>query len=215
MVTREIAEVGVALLEDAFNRLLNLDPSAHARLTSLHGKVIRVEVVGLGLRLYCVPGLEGVQLFAPGEGELEPDCVLRGTPLGFARLGLGAEPADELFQGGVEMRGDTEVGQRFGALLAQLDIDWEEQLSRLTGDVVAHRVGQGVRDLGRWGQRTGERLTETTREYLQEEARLLPSHWEAEEFAAGVEALRDDAERLAARVERLRKRLGGADEPTP
>jgi ubiquinone biosynthesis protein UbiJ len=41
------------------------------------------------------------------------------------------------------------------------------------------------------------------REYLQEESRDLPTRYEVERFAKKVNALRDDAERIAARIERL------------
>ena len=41
------------------------------------------------------------------------------------------------------------------------------------------------------------------REYLQEESRDVPSRYETERFARSVAALRDDVDRLAARIERL------------
>ena len=49
---------------------------------------------------------------------------------------------------------------------------------------------------------------------LQEEGRLLPTRYEIDQFLADVDRLRDDGERLAARVERLRLRLpSGAGTP--
>jgi ubiquinone biosynthesis protein UbiJ len=42
------------------------------------------------------------------------------------------------------------------------------------------------------------------REYLQEESRDVPSRYEADRFADNVSALRDDVDRLEARVRRLR-----------
>jgi len=196
-------EAVFGLLETALNGYLRLDPEVLGRLAPLYGRLIRLQVRGPGpeLELYLVPGPGGLQLFPAYEGE--PDCTLRGTPLGFVRLGQGGRGSDELFKGRVEIRGDIEVGQRLGEVLAELDIDWEEQLSRLTGDLLAHQVGQGVRAGGRWGRQTGEVLTANLKEYLQEEIRLLPTRIEAEEFAAGVERLRDDLERLDARLARL------------
>ena len=44
-------------------------------------------------------------------------------------------------------------------------------------------------------------------EKLQEEGRLLPTRYEIDQFLAAVDRLRDDGERLAARVERLRQRI--------
>ncbi len=192
----------VAPLEAALNRLLALDPEARRDLADLQGRVIRFDILGLGLQLWLVPGAQGVQVYP--RYDAEPDCVLRGTPLGFARLGLG-ERADELFKGAVEIEGDTALGERLGAILARLDIDWEELLSKVTGDPIAHTLGQGARAMRRQLARDGDVLVRDLSEYLQEEARLLPTRYEVDEFADAVDRLRDDAERLAARVERLQR----------
>jgi ubiquinone biosynthesis protein UbiJ len=200
-----IPEALFGLLESTLNGYLRLDPEALGRLAPLHGRLIRLQIRGLGLGagldLYLVPGPKGLQLFPDYEGE--PDCTLSGTPLGFARLSKGVRGSDELFKGRVEIRGDTEVSQRFGEVLAELDIDWEEQLSRLIGDLLAHKVGRGVRAGEHWGRQTAEVFTTNLKEYLQEEVRLLPTRFEAEEFTSGVERLRDDLERLEARLARL------------
>lgn len=194
----------VAWLEALVNSLLRADPASLERLAAMDGQLILLEVLGPGLKLYCAPGPDGLSMSL--DAGREPDCALRGTPLGFARLGLGERPAEGLFQGAVEMRGDPEVGERFRAVLADLDLDWEEQLSKVAGDPLAHQIGQGVRAWSAWGSRAHQTLAENLKEYLQEEARLLPTPWEVEEFAAAVDILRDDAERLAARIERLVKR---------
>jgi ubiquinone biosynthesis protein UbiJ len=167
--------------------------------------LIRLHIKGLEMDFYLVPDQDGIQLYPEFEGEA--DCTLSGTPLGFAQLSRQANSADPLFSGQVEIRGDTEVGQRFGEILADLDIDWEEQLSKLSGDVIAHQVGKRVRAVSRWGQKNAEILPQDLTEYLQEEARLLPSRFETEEFAEHVERLRDDSERLHARVRRLQTLL--------
>lgn len=201
MSTREAA---FAVLETLLNRCIRLDPTALRRLVPLHGKLIRLYITGLDVDLYLVPAPDGIQLYPQYEGE--PECTLSGAPLAFARLGAG-EGADQLFAGAVEIRGDSEAGRLFGEVLADLDIDWEEQLSRLTGDVAAHRIGAGARAAGRWGRQAADTLPADLAEYLQEEARLLPARIETEEFAAAVDLLRDDVERLAARIHRLHRRL--------
>ena len=47
-------------------------------------------------------------------------------------------------------------------------------------------------------------MEENIREYLQEESRDLPSRYEMDRFADEVDVLRDDVDRLAARLKRLR-----------
>ena len=48
-----------------------------------------------------------------------------------------------------------------------------------------------------------ETIHENIREYLQEESGTLPSRYEVERFTRKVDALRDDVERLEARLNRL------------
>jgi len=193
----------LAAIEQALNGYLSLDPEAVAALGPMHGKCIGIDLAGVDMQLYLVPGPAGILVLERYEGE--PDCVLRGTPLGLARLSVTVEKADEMFGRMVEIRGDTALAQRFGTVLGNLQIDWEELLSGITGDVVAHTIGRGVRDFLRWGSNVRESLTTDCREYLQEESRVLPTRIEVEEFLGDVDQVRDDVERLAARVERLRR----------
>jgi ubiquinone biosynthesis protein UbiJ len=199
-----IPDAVIASLEAAVNRYLALDPEGARRLADLHGRVILIEVTGFGTRLYLIPGPEGMQLFGRYAGE--PDCTLRGSPAALARMGVTRRKEDQLFSGEVRIEGDTHLARAFGDLLAGLDVDWEEQLSRLIGDPAAHQLGSGVRALGRWGERSADTLSADVREYLQEEGRLLPTDDEVQEFLDGVDRLRDDTERLAARIARLAKK---------
>jgi len=112
----------------------------------------------------------------------------------------------------VTIEGDVETGQAFKAILDEMDIDWEEQLSRLTGDVMAHQLGNTARRAAgvlRDGRRTLER---DIGEYLQEELRVLPTRIEAENFSADVSRLRMDTDRLAARIKRLQPPSAGKDD---
>ena len=206
-----IGELGYAGLESALNGYLGLDPVTRQRLAALHGRTVGVEVLGLGLTLFFTADETGVlQVYGRHEGE--PDCWLRGTPFDLLRTGDRAKGADQLFSQRVRVEGDSGLAQRFGAILGDLDIDWEEHLSRIAGDVVAHEVGSAARAARDFGQRTGRTAEQNLREYLQEETRLLPTRYEVKEFLDAVDALRDDVERLAARVDRIRNRAGGVGE---
>jgi ubiquinone biosynthesis protein UbiJ len=200
-----VSAAAFATLEQLLNQAIRLDPQAPQRLAPMHGRVIRFVVIGLGLELYLIPEPGGIQLLRAFEGE--PDCTLRGTPMALARMGETKESADQLFSGAVTIEGDSGLAHRFGEFLSSIDIDWEEQLSRLTGDVVAHEAGNLARGFMRWGADNRRIFGQNLQEYLQEELGLLPSRYEIEPFLADVDRLRDDAERLNARIERLRKRI--------
>lgn len=193
-----------ASLETAVNQVLRLDPDTLVRLAALSGKVIAVELRGLNVALYLIPEKSGLNIFSRFEGE--PDTTLRGTPLALARMGLEKRAGDALFAGDVEISGDVELGQAFREILDGLDIDWEEHLSLVTGDAVAHQVGNLVRSAADWGKKTLETLSRDAAEYLQEESRDLPNPGEVEDFLSDVDVLRTDVDRLEARIKRVESR---------
>lgn len=195
-------------LESALNAYLRLDPDGPPRATALAGKAIGVELVftpagaaGPQLRFYLLPGAEGVQVvdYYPGP----PHALIRGTPLALAgqfRGGLGDGMAS-----GVEIQGDAQVAKALQQLLRGVDIDWEEQLSRLVGDVAAHQIGNAVRQLRAWSRQAFATLLQNASEYLQQESRDLPPSGALHAFLDAVDGLRNDVERLEARVVRLRR----------
>jgi ubiquinone biosynthesis protein UbiJ len=68
-----------------------------------------------------------------------------------------------------------------------------------------------VRNLLAWGERSADHLGEDTADYLQEERDVLPVDWEVEGFIEGVDTLRSDVDRIAARVKRLQRMLESED----
>ncbi len=199
----ELTVAALAAAETAFNQALRLDPESLRRLAALHGKVIAIELRGTGLTLYILPGPDGVSVLGAYAGE--PDTVLCGTPLALTRMGLG-EATGMLFAGQVTIRGDVETGQRFKAILDDLDPDWLDPLARLVGDIPAHRLGRLLQDAGDWARQALDTLARNGAEYLQQEARVLATRDDVAEFVTAVDTLRDDLARLEARVARLEKR---------
>lgn len=192
------------LLEGMLNRILRLDPETGARLGELDGCLLAVELQGLEFTLYLRITIEGLRLSS--RSSEVPHATLRGTPLRLLQMVLADEARG--FPEGVEIAGDVETARRIQVLLAELDIDWEEQLARLIGDVPAHQGAVALRALARACREARARLEEDAVDYLREEQPVLPYRDEVEDFLAAVDTLRDDTERLALRVERLARRLG-------
>jgi ubiquinone biosynthesis protein UbiJ len=198
----------VHALESAANAWMGLDPDNRARMAALEGRCIGIDFTGLNLQLYLRPGGQGIRISSFHEGPV--DTVLHGSPLALARLGIGGGTGTPLFTGEVTISGDVETGQAIKSILDDMDIDWEEPLSRLAGDALAHQLGNAVRRAGRALQHGRRTLEADIGEYLKEELRLLPARPEIENFAADVARLRTDADRLAARIRRLQHKGEGA-----
>ena len=82
----------------------------------------------------------------------------------------------------------------------------EEELSRLLGDVPAHQLGGLARSALGWLRRGVRTSADNLAEYLAHERRDLVPRAEAQGFLHDVDTLREDADRLEARVNALAMR---------
>ena len=192
-------------LEELLNRNVAESRRAQALCRQLDGRAIELEVRDTPFRLY-MEARDG-RIALADRRETETDARLSGTPLSLLALaGPGAE--GRLRSGTVRIEGDAEVAQRFRELLEQARPDVEEELSRVIGDVAAHRIANFARGFLALGRRATDSLATSAAEYLQEEGRDLPVRIEVDEFLKDVDRLRDDTERLEARIARLEKPIG-------
>ncbi|MCW9025038.1 MAG: SCP2 sterol-binding domain-containing protein [Gammaproteobacteria bacterium] len=200
----------IAGIETAINSVLALDPATLKSFASFKGKVIAIELESRPkqplITLYLLPGESGMIVLSQYAGE--PDTTLAGTPIALAKMSFGSrvggpDASDVLFSGEVNIRGDVELGQHFKRVLDKMDIDWEEHLSKITGDIVAYKVGDSLRQFGNWWKQSAQTLGEDAAEFLQQENARLPEKSEMMEFNQSVDTIRDDVERLQARIQRL------------
>jgi len=193
-------------LEEALNAVIALDAYTRQQLAGFAGKLIEIELRGADLRIGLAPQADGrLRVQLPPAGAV--DARLSGSPLDLLAATDESQAPRQLFAGHLTIEGDTGLGQAFGRVLGGLQIDWEEQLSRLVGDVAAHEAGNAVRAGGRYLQQQRQALERDLGEYLSEEAQLTPPAAELEDFCRRIESLREDADRIAARIQRLQARL--------
>ncbi len=203
MIQTLVSEIGNQLLgiaEIGGNKLLGMDPQALALCTELQGHIIAIELTDLEQTLYCHPGSWGLRLSLQAPNR-EVDSRIRGRLIGLASLALQEEKLSTSIQERIEISGNPKVAQKFQKILSELDIDWEEQLSRYTGDVLAFRIGQGFRKTRQQLKQGFESLTLSGREYLQEESHHMPTSPEFQHFRQQVTDTRHDVDRLEARID--------------
>jgi len=185
-------------VELALNASIKGSSTAHADLQRLAGKVIALELEGLPVKLWFLPQAERLTVAADYHGDA--DIEVRAPA---ASLIGAAFKRDDAPPRGMRISGDAETAQIFSRLLKNADLDWEELLSQYTGDMAAHQIGNAVRGFRRWSRDATERIGRDLAEYLQYESRDLPPRREVEAFLTGVDRVRDDAERLEARLKRV------------
>lgn len=108
-----------------------------------------------------------------------------------------------------DIEGDTGFASAISKVAANLRWDVEEDLSRVFGDIAAHRMATAGRTATAWPRQAATSLAGNLAEYLTEEKHLLVTPLRAAEFVSDVDDLRDATERLDKRIERLRQQLRG------
>ncbi len=188
-----ILEQGVAA---ALNHVLGQNPWACARLAPFAGRTVALRCPPFPeLRLRI--GDAGRVSAAAGE-----DAAALTVTLAPAVLPLLAA-RDERALGRVAIEGSAELAEAVRSLFTNLSWDVEEDLSRLLGDVLAHRVAAGGEALVRWQRDAATRLGENLAEYWTDEQPLLARPEEVAAFCRAVDALRDDVARLEKRIDTL------------
>lgn len=186
------------MLEIFINQALALDEVAQQAMAKLAGKTLLIQIEGTPLSWYFSPQADGF-LKMPQSVDYS-DVIISGMP--FSLLRLLSEPT-LLTTGIATLRGEMKVAQDFMKVFAQLQIDWEEQLAKLIGDIAAHKMGNFARNAQQYSQQTLNHFQQNTVEYLQEENHFLPTHPELTIFYNEVDSLRSDVARLEKRLERL------------
>ena len=198
----------LAPLEALLNRNIAASGAARALCTRLAGKTLAVQFLAAHdytlLGLYFASDGERVSIVTQPKGELS--ATLSGTPLAFFGM-LGPQAETALRSGGVRIEGDAEAAQAFRDLLKAARPDFEEELARLVGDVAAHQLGRLAHCAATFGKRVVDTFAQNVSEYLQEESRDLATRIEVDEFIAAVDRLREDVDRVEARLALLERRV--------
>lgn len=178
---------------------LRYDPGTRNSIKSMSGRILAIEVTQPQFTLYLT--VEHDQVRLPLAVDSEPEATLRGSLTDLAAL--MSRESFSLANSGVTLQGNAQLVQQWRRILHRLDIDWEEPLNNLVGDLAGHPLAQGLRSLAGKMRRDANNLPVYLADYLTDELQLLVSHDEAELFFDDINQLRSASDRLEARLQRL------------
>ena len=194
-------------LEAGLNELLPFDPNYQKNWSQLENKTIAVVLSDLDIKIQVRYQNDNFRVFS--QSEQPADVTLTATSWDFIQTALEQKTSDSpTINSAIHFEGQVAVGQIFAQCLQATRIDWEEILAQPLGDIAARRLSNLIRDFDDWFTETRHASRHNLREYLQEEARLLPTRIEVENFYSSLSELRRDTERLQARIDKL---LSGAN----
>ena len=181
------------------NHLLVKEGWARDRLAPFAGEAVELRA----------PLLPAVRVSILQDGRVEAGRVEAGGAAAALTVTVKPEVLRALGRGqdhlmrAVEVAGNARLAAEVMLLARHLRWDAEEDLSRLVGDVAAHRIGQGVRALVAWQMDAARRFAAALADYAADEKRVLIRRADLEAHAGHLAALRDALERLGKRIDRL------------
>lgn len=190
-------------LEAALNRALALDPETRDALVRLDGRRVALRVAQPPLALQVTVAGDRLRV-GPVDHAAAPDLDVRGTLAGLvSQLPMFRRDDDGPPVGSMRIEGDADLARRLQRLAERFDPDWQAPFVAVFGEVLGVQVAKVFAGALRQARAGARGLAETTAEYLTEESRDIVPREELAAFHDDVDALRDDVERLAARIARL------------
>jgi len=176
-------------LSVALNALLDQQPTAKTRLVRHVGKCVQLllPLIPLSVRIEADGGLVAASRDALPDLQLIPDPSAVPQWLSGGRLG-------DLFR----VAGDGVLAADLAHALAYFD--WVLALRPYLGDIAASRVDQFFQGVMNWRGQAVESVGRNLAEYAVYEQAWLAEPLAVREFIAEVDSLREDADRLEARL---------------
>lgn len=180
------------------NHLLSRSGWARERLQPFSGQTFCIDASPLKV----ISSIDGEGLLCAAPADTRPDVTLA---LPFAELPTILAGGTGRLMNHVRVSGNAEFAEALGFVFRNLSWDVEEDLSRVVGDISAHRIANSANAFAAAQKRALDGLTGNLAEYLREESGVLASRGEIAAFATEVARLRDDEARLEKRIARLKR----------
>jgi ubiquinone biosynthesis protein UbiJ len=200
------AQLVTSGIEMAMNQLLKLDDDSQQRLKKLSGKSLQVTIKELPWPLlFSFSEQIDVRAVITPDNDSEPepepvDCLIELDLETLPKLKDSSQLTQLIQKKQLDLIGDIYVAQTFSTLLKDLDVDWEEQLSRYTGDVLAHQTFSSMRTIFDTAKTQIEQGVIELGEHLTQSDSIAVKPSEMIEFSRGVSDLRSSTERLSAKI---------------
>ncbi|MFA0626284.1 SCP2 domain-containing protein [Vibrio sp. 10N.222.49.A3] len=189
-----------AVIETSLNTFVNDDPALVRRLSRLKGQIIQVNLKELNKTLTFVFSQQ-IDVLSDYEGQ--PDCYLSLNLSVLPELREQSNITKLIKQDKLILEGDIQLAQKFAQLMTDCKPDLEEWLSRVTGDVVAHTLVQGVKNVGGLVAKQATKHQNHLAQVLTEEWKIAPVPLEVAHFCDQVDDVKSSAARLEAKLNAL------------
>lgn len=190
-------------LELALNRVLTLDPDTQAAMSKLDQRRIQLALEAPAIALEI--SVDGNQLRVGPVQDSEADLGIRSTISGALSQLPFFRSNNAAPVGKVRINGDAELARQLQNLAKNFDPDWDKPFAEVFGVVIGPQIAKALREAFKQGGSIAKKFSRDSVDFLTEESRDVVSGAEQAAFNEDVDDLRDRAERILARFEKLKQ----------
>ena len=191
------------VLQEALNRLLRLDAASLEKLDALQDRRIELHLQSPDIALAVEVRGQSLQVGPVNAGQ-EPDISFKSTLSGILKsLPMFAQGQPAI--GAMRISGDVELARLRQNLVKEFDPDWQEPFVKALGPVFGPQAAKFIREGLKQAKTGAGNFMQSGAEYVTEEARVVVSKAELDDFNAQVDKIRQRGDRLQARVNELLK----------
>jgi ubiquinone biosynthesis accessory factor UbiJ len=192
-------------LEQALNRVLALDPDTQAAISKLDQRRIQLALEAPAIALEI--SVQGDQLRVGPVQDSEADLGIRSTLAGAISQLPFFRTSNAAPVGKVRINGDAELARQLQTLAKNFDPDWDKPFADAFGVIIGPQIAKTLREAFKQSVSLAKKFSQDSADYLTEESRDAVSAAEQSAFNDDVDDLRDRAERVLARFEKLKQKM--------
>lgn len=185
------------------NKALMLDPASKQKLANLRGKIFSINCTKPECSIIFTVLDDGFLLSSVTVDEADAEISASADAL--LKLLLAKDKNNLIRNADIQLKGDVSSIQELQAILFELDIDWEYQLSKVIGDIPTQVLSDGIEKLKKFISYSASSLAMDIDEYLHEEKNIVPTIGELESFYQRIEQLSLRIDRTGSRINILER----------
>jgi len=202
-------------VEKILNAIVGSDPHVATKLSAFDSKCI--EVVSLrpdfSLSVRFEDGTIKLSAIDSQTLGIQADATITGKAENLLRLLAKKSDQRALADAAIDISGDAILVQDLHMTIESLDVDWQDYLAPILGDVLSNELGEIQSNARDWSKSASTSMHRGVRDYLTEEARLVPNELEVDSFSNRLDQLRLRIDRVAAKTDLLKRRYSLLAEP--
>ena len=149
-------------IEKALNHMINANS---VDIALIDNKIISLNVDDINLSLFFLCLNSRIFVINNTQNK-KTDVEIRMNKASFLSLFKGVTLEDLIEKEDIEINGSIKTAQQLADLLASSSIDIEELISQYTGDIIAHQVGQSLKQIKNMSLKNDGSIIDTLKEEL-------------------------------------------------